>query len=283
MILGCFGKGGVGKSTCSMLIAHAFLQMGNKPCVLQVDQQYNSEFIQNQHPELAAIPVFRANATKIEALTRKIIMHSPLRDAFDQIPEASSAIVAVVSMCEFLVNHEEFDPIIIDFPPNHDLGVMNLPQYLQKTIVKVATLRQRIHKMFTGADEFLDSLGEMERYITKATGKLAEMRCIVICNPDSLAVHEALMARTTLAKFGYVLGPVILNRILSNACQCEYCVMRRSRENIFRESVVGDLGIERRNFFIIPDYTSFSLLSNCFRNFVGECLVESLPNLDLFP
>lgn len=228
-IIGFMGKGGVGKTTLSVAAAEAMQQRGVPSCNVMVDLQQNGQYLHDQY-NLACTVVAADVRQAYEDITW-LLEESPLTGVAADAPEAVETVALMVEICRILPElAAEYDFISVDFPPNHALSILALPEYLNRRIVKAITLRQRIHKLLTGHDEYLETLKKVKEMVEGGRDVFNQMKGWPIALAEPLGMLECQRTISELQRHKFDHLAPIVNKHMPSSHGCDICSSRWKAE-----------------------------------------------------
>ena len=263
------GKGGVGKTTCAAATGLALAEAGQETLVVSTDPAHSLADAYGVElgaepvavaPGLDAVEVDASvRADRYEAMARAFA--AELRSAGislddDQVerlfgagaPAGSDEIAALDLLVEY-VEAGEWDRIVLDTAPTgHTLRLLELPAVLGLGLQTLSSLRGQVRRIGESAKrvmlgpmyyatgdrgETADDLEELRDRLERARELLtdperAEFRVVLV--PESMAIAETERLVASLEEGGLPRGPLVVNRVLSDADEdCERCQRRQDR------------------------------------------------------
>ncbi len=255
------GKGGVGKTTISAATALWTAQEGKKTLIISTDPAHSlsDSFERNIGHEptpikenLYAVEIdpevamqeYQAKMKEQAALNPGMGMDM-LQDQME-MAAMSPGIDEAAAFDKFLqyMTTDEYDIVIFDTAPTgHTLRFLSFPEMMDSWVGKMIKIRRQIGSMakmfknilpFMGDEEEEDrALEDMEatkRKIREARAVMADpdrtsFKMVVI--PEEMSIYESERAMEALKKYNIYSDGVIVNQILPEETDCEFCASRR--------------------------------------------------------
>ncbi|MBM4241737.1 MAG: arsenic-transporting ATPase [Euryarchaeota archaeon] len=255
------GKGGVGKTTVSAATALWTAQQGKKTLIISTDPAHSlsDSFERNIGHEptpikenLYAVEIDPEVAMK--EYKQKMEEQATLNPGMDMgmmqeqmdMASMSPGIDEAAAFDKFLqyMITDEYDIVIFDTAPTgHTLRFLSFPEMMDSWVGKMIKIRRQIGSMakafknimpFMGDEEEEDrALEDME--VTKK--KIREARAVMadpdrtsfkmVVIPEEMSIYESERAMEALKKFNIYSDGVIVNQILPEETDCEFCESRR--------------------------------------------------------
>lgn len=223
------GKGGVGKTTLSVELAHACQEAGKKVCIVGLDQQHNAaDVLRSRKYE---IPYFGLYAwDRMSAMVQYIVDNTFMKQFKEYVPLVAPDFITLCALSELLVDHAgEYDAIVIDFPPNHaGLSMLNAPDLLSTWAWKAYTVKGRVKRLLGKTDAVLDNAEYLWNTVKAFKAAIKGARMWAVTLPAELSVAESLKLVEFLRKNEYNVAGFVLNRFPGDTCECYPC--RKARE-----------------------------------------------------
>ncbi|GAB6055591.1 TRC40/GET3/ArsA family transport-energizing ATPase [Methanobacterium movens] len=256
------GKGGVGKTTVSAATALWMAKQGKKTLVISTDPAHSladslekpighlpTPIMENLHaveidPEVA-MEDYQAKM-KEQAAANPGMGMDMLQDQMD-MASMSPGIDEAAAFDKFLqyMTTDEYDIVIFDTAPTgHTLRLLSFPEIMDSWVGKMIKIRKQVGSMakafknimpFMGDEEEEDrALEDME--VTKK--KIREARAVMadpertsfkmVVIPEEMSIYESERAMEALKKYNIYSDGVIVNQILPEETDCEFCQARRT-------------------------------------------------------
>ncbi|ABO35809.1 arsenite efflux ATP-binding protein ArsA [Methanococcus maripaludis C5] len=259
------GKGGVGKTTMSAATGIYCAEQGMKTVVVSTDPAHSlrDSFEQSfGHEPTKVNGMENLYVVEIDPEAAMSEYKEKLKSQMDENPMMGGMLEDQLEMASlspgtdesaafdvFLkyMDSDEFDVVVFDTAPTgHTLRFLGLPEIMDKYMTKMIKLKKQMSgfmKMmnkvmpFGGKgedvdyDKALDEMDEMKARITKARGILANpertaFRLVVI--PEEMSILESERAMQALNKFKIPVDSVVVNQIIPEDVECDFCRARRS-------------------------------------------------------
>ncbi len=256
------GKGGVGKTTVSAATALWMAKQGKKTLVISTDPAHSladslekpighlpTPIMENLHaveidPEVA-MEDYQVKM-KEQAASNPGMGMDMLQDQMD-MASMSPGIDEAAAFDKFLqyMTTDEYDIVIFDTAPTgHTLRLLSFPEIMDSWVGKMIKIRKQVGSMakafknimpFMGDEEEEDrALEDME--VTKK--KIREARAVMadpertsfkmVVIPEEMSIYESERAMEALKKYNIYSDGVIVNQILPEETDCEFCQARRA-------------------------------------------------------
>ncbi|ADG13604.1 arsenite-activated ATPase ArsA [Methanocaldococcus infernus ME] len=258
------GKGGVGKTTMSAATGVYLANKGVKTVIVSTDPAHSLRDIFEQefgheptkvkgfdNLYVVEIDPQKAMEEYKEKLKAQIEENPFLGEMLEEQLEIASLSPGTDESAAFdtflkYMENNEFDVVIFDTAPTgHTLRFLGMPEIMDKYLTKMIKIRKQMSgfmKMFKkflpfgGKDEdidydkMLEELEEMKKRIEKARAILSDpertsFRLVVI--PEEMSILESERAMKALQKYGINIDAVIVNQLIPENVQCEFCRARR--------------------------------------------------------
>jgi len=255
------GKGGVGKTTISAATALWMARSGKKTLVISTDPAHSlsdslereightpTKITENLYaveidPEVA-MEEYQAKLQEQAAMNPGMGLDM-LQDQMD-MASMSPGIDEAAAFDQFLryMTTDEYDIVIFDTAPTgHTLRLLSFPEIMDSWVGKMIKIRRQIGSMakafknilpFMGDEEEEDrALQDMEttkKQINAAREVMSDpertsFKMVVI--PEEMSIYESERAMKALEKYSIHADGVIVNQVLPEESDCEFCNARR--------------------------------------------------------
>lgn len=232
------GKGGVGKTTCSSIIAILLASVRDSVLIISTDPAHNlSDAFQQRFTKIPSLVNGFSNLFAME-VDPKVENDDPMNDeqGFDSfLSELTNAIPGVDEAMSFaemlkLVQTMDYSVIVFDTAPTgHTLRLLQFPSTLEKGLAKLMTLKNRFGgllsqatRLFGLGDEFSEDamLGRLEgmkdviQQVNKQFKDPDLTTFVCVCIPEFLSLYETERLVQELAKFEIDVHNIIINQVL---------------------------------------------------------------------
>lgn len=237
------GKGGVGKTTCSSIIAILLASVRSSVLIISTDPAHNlSDAFQQRFTSIPSLVNGFSNlfamevdpksdpspTTSDDLFTPNDGINSYISELTDSIPGVDEA----MSFAEMLklVQTMSYSAIVFDTAPTgHTLRLLQFPYTLEKGLAKVMSLKNRFGGLVSQAtrllglgDEFsedaiLGRLEEMKTIIEKVNKQFQNPELttfVCVCIPEFLSLYETERLVQELAKFEIDSHNIIINQVI---------------------------------------------------------------------
>ncbi|MEJ8543113.1 TRC40/GET3/ArsA family transport-energizing ATPase [Methanothermobacter wolfeii] len=255
------GKGGVGKTTISAATALWMAKSGKKTLVISTDPAHSlSDSLEKEISHVPTQITENLYAVEIDpevameeyqAKLREQAAMNPgmgldmLQDQMD-MASMSPGIDEAAAFDQFLkyMTSDEYDIVIFDTAPTgHTLRLLSFPDLMDSWVGKMIKIRRQIGSMakafknilpFMGDEEEEDrALQDMEatkKQINAAKAVMSDpertsFKMVVI--PEEMSIYESERAMKALEKYNIHADGVIVNQVLPEESDCEFCNARR--------------------------------------------------------
>lgn len=258
------GKGGVGKTTMSAVTGIFCAEQGLKTVIVSTDPAHSLRDSFEQefgHEPTKVEGIDNLYVVEIDPQKAMEEYKDKLKSQLDENPMLGGMLEEQLEMASlspgtdesaafdvFLryMDSNEFDVVVFDTAPTgHTLRFLGLPEIMDKYMTKMIKLKKQMSgfmkmmkKMmpFGGKGEDIDydkALEEMEAMkekITRARKILADpertsFRLVVI--PEEMSILESERAMRALEKYKIPIDAVIVNQVIPEDVECDFCKARR--------------------------------------------------------
>ena len=258
------GKGGVGKTTMSAATGLYCAEQGLKTVIVSTDPAHSLRDSFEQefgHEPTKVNGIDNLYVVEIDPQKAMEEYREKLKSQIDENPMLGGMIEDQLEMASlspgtdesaafdvFLryMDSDEFDVVVFDTAPTgHTLRFLGLPELMDKYMSKMIKFKKQMSgfmkmmkKMmpFGGKGEDIDydkALEEMEAMkekITRARNILANpdrtsFRLVVI--PEEMSILESERAMRALEKYNIPIDAVIVNQVIPEDVECDFCRARR--------------------------------------------------------
>lgn len=273
------GKGGVGKTTMSAVTGIFCAEQGLKTVIVSTDpahslrdsfeQEFGHEPTKvNGMDNLYVVEIDPQKAMEEykDKLKSQVDENPMLGGMLEEQLEKASLSPGTDESAAFDVflrymDSNEFDVVVFDTAPTgHTLRFLGLPEIMDKYMTKMIKLKKQMSgfmkmmkKMmpFGGKGEDIDydkALEEMEAMkekITRARNILADpertsFRLVVI--PEEMSILESERAMRALEKYKIPIDAVIVNQVIPEDVECDFCRARRGLQQKRLETIKEKFG-----------------------------------------
>ncbi|WP_018154380.1 TRC40/GET3/ArsA family transport-energizing ATPase [Methanothermococcus thermolithotrophicus] len=273
------GKGGVGKTTMSAVTGIFCAEQGLKTVIVSTDPAHSLRDSFEQefgHEPTKVNGMDNLYVVEIDPQKAMEEYKDKLKSQVDENPMLGGMLEEQLEMASlspgtdesaafdvFLryMDSNEFDVVVFDTAPTgHTLRFLGLPEIMDKYMTKMIKLKKQMSgfmkmmkKMmpFGGKGEDIDydkALEEMEAMkekITRARNILADpertsFRLVVI--PEEMSILESERAMRALEKYKIPIDAVIVNQVIPEDVECDFCRARRGLQQKRLETIKEKFG-----------------------------------------
>ncbi|MBC7100658.1 MAG: TRC40/GET3/ArsA family transport-energizing ATPase [Methanobacteriales archaeon] len=253
------GKGGVGKTTISAATALWMAKSGKKTLVISTDPAHSLS--DSFEKKISHVPTFvRENLYAVE-IDPEIAMEEyqeKLKEQTEANPgmellqeqmdmaSMSPGIDEAAAFDQFLkyMTTDEYDVVIFDTAPTgHTLRLLSFPEMMDSWVGKLIKFRRQIGAFAKAFKNILPFMGDEEeedrtlKDLEATKKKISEARAVMsdpertsfkmIVIPEEMSIYESERAMKALEKYDIHTDAVIVNQILPEESDCEFCKARR--------------------------------------------------------
>jgi arsenite-transporting ATPase len=258
------GKGGVGKTSISSATALWLAEQGKKTLIVSTDPAHSlSDSLEvpiGNYPREIKTNLFAVEIDPEVAMAQKQAQLEAEKAAnpdsdggllgmdflSDQLDMASSSPgadeAAAFEMFMGVMNSDEFDVVVFDTAPTgHTLRLLSFPEVMDSWVGKMMMLKAKLggatnalRKIMPFMDAVDDpqtseDLKRTKEQIDKAKEVLSDpdrttFKMVVI--PEEMSIYESERALEALGKYDITVDSVIVNQVMPDICDCEFCHSR---------------------------------------------------------
>ena len=258
------GKGGVGKTSVSSATALWLAEQGKKTLIVSTDPAHSLadslEVPIGNYPREIKTNLFAVEIDPDEAMAQKQAQLEAQKAAnpsqeggllgmdflTDQLDMASSSPgadeAAAFELFLGVMNSDEYDVVVFDTAPTgHTLRLLSFPEIMDSWVGKVMLAKARLGSVantLKGIMPFMDAvdnpqtaedLKRTKEQIDKAKDVLSDpdrttFKMVVI--PEEMSIYESERALEALNKHDISVDSVIVNQVMPDICDCEFCHSR---------------------------------------------------------
>lgn len=257
------GKGGVGKTSISSATALWLAEQGKKTLVVSTDPAHSlSDSLEvpiGHYPREIKTNLYAVEIDPDEAMAQKQNALEAQKDASssddmlggldfltDQMDLAASSPgadeVAAFEVFLSVMTSNEYDVVVFDTAPTgHTLRLLSFPDVMDSWVGKamiakaklgsVANTLKSIMPFMDAVDDpkTAEDLKRTKEQIDEAKKVLTDpdrttFRMVVI--PEEMSIYESERALETLEKNGMAVDSVIVNQVMPDICDCDFCHSR---------------------------------------------------------
>ncbi len=268
------GKGGVGKTTCSVAYALFSAQKGLKTLLVSTDPAHSTSDIfdkqidyqiKNIAKNLDAIEISGERESKlymegVRLSLKKVVSPVIIEQINKQIDAASISpgteeAALFDKMIEIIIEKkDEYDRIIFDTAPTgHTIRLLTLPELLGAWLDTLIQKREKSINLLTMAGKIEKTKAKEEqedpvvkilkrRYerINKAKEIMMDeglLSFIFVINAEKLPIDETVKAINILEKYNILVDGIVVNKILPKDMQDEFWINKKKQEEKYLDKI----------------------------------------------
>ncbi|CAE5956244.1 unnamed protein product [Arabidopsis arenosa] len=231
------GKGGVGKTTCSSILAICLASVRSSVLIISTDPAHNlSDAFQQRFTKSPTLVQGFSNLFAMEVdptvETDDLAGADGMDGLFSDLANAIPGIDEAMSFAEMLklVQTMDYATIVFDTAPTgHTLRLLQFPATLEKGLSKLMSLKSRfgglmtqMSRMFGIEDEFgedallgrLEGLKDVIEQVNRQFKDPDMTTFVCVCIPEFLSLYETERLVQELAKFEIDTHNIIINQVL---------------------------------------------------------------------
>lgn len=258
------GKGGVGKTSISASVALTLARKGKKVLIISTDPAHSlSDSLQMKiggeikkvEDNLSAVEIDpkKAMAEYKEKISLQLDKIEALKglgiEDMVGMADMSPGIDEVAAFDKFLqyMNSKDYDIIVFDTAPTgHTLRFLSLPEVLDSWVGKIIMIRMKFAGVINTFKKLLpfggdseqpgidtDQLEEMKKRIQDAKEIMKDQKRTnfwLVTIAEQMSILESERATNALKGYGINVSGVVVNQLLPEKSNCEFCTARREMQ-----------------------------------------------------
>lgn len=270
------GKGGTGKTTCSLSAALFYSSQGEKILIastdpahslldsLKIEESQRSEslwYTKNLHLlEIDGIKGLEAFKNNNSSVLQEILYRGTYLDRediqlfFELSLPGLDELIAIITLSEIL-EKGEYQRIIVDMAPTgHTLQLFDLIDHMEDWLEVLDAMLDKHRYMASvfssyipdATDDFIETWQKRLESLKEILVDPLKTQVFPVITPETMSIEETRRMVEKVKKMGLPLQQMIINQVMRAEGDCSFCASRRSYEQALLNKIDNEFqGLEK--------------------------------------